>query len=88
MLKYILKRLLQMIPVLIGISFIIFAILDFTPGDPARIMLGASATEEDVASLREELGLNDNFFITDFFCGSNICNYRYTCRNYFSSKAI
>ena len=63
MLKYILKRLLQMIPVLIGISFIIFAILDFTPGDPARIMLGASATEEDVASLREELGLNDNFFI-------------------------
>jgi len=66
MLKYIFKRLLQMIPVLLGISLIIFAIMDFTPGDPARLMLGESATEEDVEALREEMGLNDNFFIRYF----------------------
>jgi len=55
-----------MIPVLLGISLIIFAIMDFTPGDPARLMLGESATEEDVEALREEMGLNDNFFIRYF----------------------
>ena len=48
MLKYIGKRLLMMIPVILGISFIIFAIMDFTPGDPARMVLGEGATPEAV----------------------------------------
>lgn len=63
MLRYILKRLLLMIPVLLGISFILFSILNLTPGDPARAMLGEGATEEDVQQLREEMGLNDPFFV-------------------------
>lgn len=63
MLKYIGKRLLYMIPVILGISFILFTIMDLTPGDPARMILGEYAKQEEVEALREEMGLNDNFFI-------------------------
>lgn len=63
MLKYIGKRLLWMIPVVLGISFILFTIMDLTPGDPARVILGEYASQEDVDALREEMGLNDNFFV-------------------------
>lgn len=62
MLKYVLKRLLMMIPVIIGISFILFCIMNLTPGDPARLILGESATQADVDKLREEMGLNEPFF--------------------------
>ena len=62
MVRFIGKRILQMIPVILGISLIIFTILDFTPGDPARMKLGANASPEDVEELREEWGLNDPFF--------------------------
>lgn len=63
MLKYIWKRLLLMIPVVIGLSFILFSIMELTPGDPARSMLGEYAPDEEVTRLREELGLNDPFFV-------------------------
>lgn len=58
MLKYIAKRLLQVIPTLIGISILVFVVTHIIPGDPARIMLGHQATEQQVQELREELGLN------------------------------
>lgn len=63
MIKYILKRILAMIPILLGVSFIVFLILDFAPGDPARQILGFEATEEAVAELREEMGLNDPMIV-------------------------
>lgn len=66
MLKYIGRRILMMIPVIIGISFLIFTIMNLTPGDPARLMLGESASNHDVEALREEMGLNDNFFVRYF----------------------
>ena len=56
--KYVLKRLLIFIPTLLAVIFIIYAVMDLTPGDPARIILGERASEEQVALLREELGLN------------------------------
>lgn len=59
MAKYILKRLLFLIPILLGVSAIIFTLKTLTPGDPARMILGNSATEEQVDAKREELGLND-----------------------------
>ena len=59
MLKYIVKRLLLMILVLIGVSAIIFFLKAVTPGDPARQILGNQATEEQLQAKREELGLND-----------------------------
>ena len=63
MLKYIGKRLILMLPVILGISFILFTIMDLTPGDPARTILGEYASQEEVDALREEMGLNENFFV-------------------------
>lgn len=59
MLKYIVKRILYLIPILFGVSIIIFGLKTFTPGDPARQILGNSASEAQVQEKREELGLND-----------------------------
>ena len=63
MYKYIAKRLLMMIPVLLGITVLVFLMLHLTPGDPARSMLGDTASPEEIAELREELGLNDNLVV-------------------------
>ncbi len=63
MLKFIGKRLLMMIPVLLGVIILVFTIMFYTPGDPARIMLGAGASEEAVQQLREEKGLNRPYFV-------------------------
>ncbi|MGI6085474.1 MAG: ABC transporter permease [Acetivibrionales bacterium] len=63
MLKYIIKRILWIIPIIVGVSFIIFFIMDFTPGDPAIMILGEGAKSEEYEALRNELGLNDNFFV-------------------------
>lgn len=52
----------MMIPVMLGIAFILYAIMSLTPGDPARNILGDQASDEAIAALREELGLNKGFF--------------------------
>lgn len=59
--KYVLKRLIMMIFVVLGVAIMIFTIMHFTPGDPAEIILGSSATPEQVEALRESMGLNDSF---------------------------
>ena len=56
--QYILRRLAQMIPVLFGITLVVFALLQLIPGDPATTMLGLQARPEAVAALRHELGLD------------------------------
>lgn len=61
--RYILKRMLYAIPVLIGATFLVFTIMHFAPGDPARIILGSNAPEEVLEALRQQLGVNDPFFI-------------------------
>lgn len=61
--RYILKRLLLMIPVLLGIILIIYLIMALTPGDPARIILGESASQEAVTQLNHELGNDRPLFI-------------------------
>lgn len=61
--KYILRRLMLLIPVMLGVTFIVFTMMYFTPGDPARIMLGESAPDAEVERLRDELGLNDPFLV-------------------------
>jgi len=63
MLRYIARRVLMAVPVLLGVSFLVFAIAQVTPGDPALGILGSYATPEAVAELREQLGLNDPFFV-------------------------
>lgn len=61
--KYIFKRLMMLIPVVLGISFVVFSIISLTPGDPAQLILGESASAEALANKREELGLNDPFIV-------------------------
>lgn len=61
--RYILKRLLLMIPVLLGISLLVFAMLELSPGDPAQIILGMKATPEALDNLHEQMGLNDPFWL-------------------------
>lgn len=63
MIKFIIKRLLALIPVLIGVTLLVFFILDLAPGDPAKTILGEQARPEDIAALREEMGLDDPFLI-------------------------
>ena len=55
MLKYIGKRLLAMIPVILGVTLIVYCIMSLAPGDPARSMLGEQATEEQIQELRDEM---------------------------------
>ncbi|SFB81273.1 peptide/nickel transport system permease protein [Brevinema andersonii] len=64
--KYIFKRMLMLIPVLLGISFVVFSIMSLTPGDPAQLILGESASEEAIHAKRQELGLNDPFIVQYF----------------------
>lgn len=61
--KYVAKRLLMLIPVIIGVSFLVFFIMSLTPGDTARTILGEDAPVEAVEALRQELGLNDPVLI-------------------------
>ena len=63
MIRYIVKRLLLMIPVILGVTWLIFTIMYFTPGDPARIILGTDASEAEIAALQEDLGLNDGYVV-------------------------
>lgn len=58
MLNFIIKRLISIIPVLFIVSVVVFLLVHITPGDPASVILGPEANPEDVAELREELGLN------------------------------
>lgn len=61
MLKYIFKRIMLFIPVVLSVMVIIFTILFFTPGDPARIALGAEANEQSIAAFRAEYGLDKSY---------------------------
>jgi peptide/nickel transport system permease protein len=63
MIRYIVRRILFLFPVLIGVTFCVFTLLYLTPGDPARLILGDMATEESLNKFRETEGLNDPFLI-------------------------
>lgn len=58
MYRYILKRLVQLIPVMLGVTFLVFFILELTPGDPAELVAGVTATPEQIEATRVRLGLD------------------------------
>ena len=60
---YIIRRILILIPTLLGVSIIVFLMLHMTPGDPAELLLGERATEETLNAMREHLGLNQPLYI-------------------------
>jgi peptide/nickel transport system permease protein len=61
--RYVVRRLLLLVPVLLGVSIIIFMVLHLSPGDPAEIMLGSQATQADLERLRSELGLTEPLYV-------------------------
>lgn len=63
MAKYTLRRLLALLPVLLGLLILISLLIEFIPGDPARVMLGQHVSEEALETLRERMGLNRPFYV-------------------------
>jgi peptide/nickel transport system permease protein len=63
MIKYIFRRLLLLLPVMLVVGIVVFSIVHLTPGDPAAVILGADATPEQVERLRRELGLDQPIHI-------------------------
>jgi peptide/nickel transport system permease protein len=63
MLAYVIRRLLLTVPVLLGMTLIVFSIIHAIPGDPAQTILGERASEESLERLREGLGLNNPWYI-------------------------
>ncbi len=63
MYRYVLKRILFLIPTILGVIFIIYFVLNLTPGNPGRSILGVSAPQEAVDQLNEELGYNDPLIV-------------------------
>ncbi|MGM0601771.1 MAG: ABC transporter permease [Bacillota bacterium] len=71
---YIIKRLLWIIPVLIGVSLILFGIMQLVPGDPAAIMLGTNVTPEALEALNEKFGFNKPVHTRYFLMLKNFLN--------------
>ena len=63
MIRYVLQRILLLIPIVLGVSFIVFSILELTPSDPGRLILGQNAEQKDVDELNRRLGYDRPFFI-------------------------
>ena len=66
MIRYILKRMVLMVPIILALTFVVFFIMSLTPGDAAYAILGSEYTEENGAQLRAELGLDKPFFVRYF----------------------
>ncbi|UKK97827.1 MULTISPECIES: ABC transporter permease [Brevibacillus] len=66
LLAYSIRRILMLIPVLVGMSIIVFSIIRAIPGDPALTILGEKATPQAIADIREALGLNNPWYIQYF----------------------
>lgn len=63
MYKYIIKRLIQLIPVILGVSLMVYFIISLAPGDPAKMIAGQDATLEELEAIRESLGLNQPLLV-------------------------
>ena len=63
MLKYVINRIIWMVPIVLGVTILIFTMMTFCPGNPAEIILGSTATEADLMAKTEELGLNRPFLV-------------------------
>ena len=61
--RYILRRIIWMLVAIVGVAFVIFTILYFTPGNPAELMLGESATNEEISALYSQLGLDQPYVV-------------------------
>jgi len=72
MFKFIVRRLIFLIPSLIALVTIVFVIVRLSPGDPAWVLLGPDATQESIAAMRDKMGLNDPYYVQYFRFMSNL----------------
>lgn len=87
MARYFIKRILLLIPVLLGVMLIVFFLLTLAPTDPAALALGVGATDADRHSWREEKGLNDSFIIQYLRYCKGIFTFDFG-RSYFTNRSI
>lgn len=72
MIWFITKRLMQTIPVIFGVTIVVFVIMQLVPGDPAVLLAGEGATKETIEALREQLGLHQPLYVQYFDYVSNL----------------
>jgi peptide/nickel transport system permease protein len=70
--KFVVKRLIAMIPVVLAVTFVVFTIMWFVPGDPTNIILGNEWSEAASAKLKAELGLDQSFLVQFFHYTMNL----------------
>ncbi|MCD8126452.1 MAG: ABC transporter permease [Clostridiales bacterium] len=63
MVRYVIRRLLITIPIIVAVAIIVFTLMYFVPGDPAVLILGEAASEEELAAMREYLGINRPYIV-------------------------
>lgn len=72
MFKFLVRRLLQLIPVIIGVTILVFALMHFIPGNPAQVLAGESATPQQIEAMENRLGLNDPYPVQYFRYMTNL----------------
>ena len=72
MIWFIIKRLMQTVPVIIGVTIVVFVIMQLVPGDPAVLLAGEGATIETIEALRQQLGLHQPLYVQYFDYVSNL----------------
>ncbi len=88
MVRYTIKRLFLMLPVVIGVTILIFLLLSLVPGDPAKIVLGNEATVEMVEAKREAMGLNEPLIVRMLIYMKNIFFHLDFGTSYFNTTPI
>ena len=87
MLRYVIKRILLIIPIMIASTILVFTLMYFCPGDPATMILGNEADPAAITALREKMGLNDPYIVR---LGKTLWNYAHLDlgNSYMSGKAV
>ncbi|MDR1481236.1 MAG: ABC transporter permease [Synergistaceae bacterium] len=88
MYRYVIKRLLFLIPTIFGVAFIIFLVMNITPGDPARALLGLSAPQADVDALNHELGYDLPFMQKYFNYLKNMIIHQDFGKSYYTKQSV
>lgn len=88
MARYIIKRILWLIPILLGVSFIVFTIMYLSPGDPVTMILGEGASEEAYQALRSQMGLDQSYLMQFFNYMKNVVVNLDLGRSYVSNRVV
>lgn len=88
MVKFIVRRLLWFIPILIGVTFIVFSINRLAPGDPVVTLLGSDYTQDQYDAVRSQLGLDQPFFVQFFNYAKNVVVHQDLGTSYHTNRPV